>query len=92
MGRFLLCCSLVALTGAAGCSKPGDAEAPRAVRAQEAASAPVAAADVKGLEGKLKFKDDADRERFSSSRRMTAPSWWMARSASWRVTSGRARR
>ncbi|WP_434346973.1 hypothetical protein ACN6A1_00750 [Myxococcus virescens] len=65
MGRFLLCCSLVALTGAAGCSKPGDAEAPRAVRAQEAAGAPVAAADVKGLEGKLKFKDDADRERFS---------------------------
>ncbi|WIG93819.1 hypothetical protein KGD87_25020 [Myxococcus sp. SDU36] len=62
MGRFLLCCSLVALTGAAGCSKSGDAEAPQAVRAQ---AAPVVAADVKGLESKLKFKDDAGRERFS---------------------------
>ncbi|MFP2959613.1 hypothetical protein ACLEPN_17660 [Myxococcus sp. 1LA] len=62
MGRFFLCCSLVALTSAAGCTKPGDAEAPQATRAQAATPA---SADEVGLQGKLKFKDDADRERFS---------------------------
>ncbi|WP_217917929.1 hypothetical protein [Myxococcus sp. AM010] len=62
MGRFLLCCSLVALTGAAGGCKPGDTEPPPAMRALEVPRAPAA---VKGLAGKLKFKDDADRARFS---------------------------
>ncbi|GHG78417.1 hypothetical protein GCM10012319_28910 [Comamonas sp. KCTC 72670] len=62
MGRWFLCCSLVALTGAAACTRQGEAEAPREAAAQ---ASPVAASDAVGLQGTVKFKEDGGRERFS---------------------------
>ncbi|MBZ4421350.1 hypothetical protein [Myxococcus sp. RHSTA-1-4] len=59
MSRFLFL-SLVVLTSAAGCSKPGGSEA-QAPRSQQSA----AASDEASASGKLKFKDADDRERFS---------------------------
>ncbi|MFP2930588.1 hypothetical protein ACLESO_36400 [Pyxidicoccus sp. 3LG] len=59
MVRVLLL-SLVALLGAAGCSRQEASEAPRSQQGAAAASA----ADAEGF-GKLKFKDADDRERFS---------------------------